>query len=751
MPEYEEDYDRLPVEVRENLSGPEYLAKGGQAVLWKARWHGPWPTALAADGDHEVVVKVYDEGRRTKEDVWEPWRALPPECAVPLIKFAYVNETDTTYEITQYLPHGSLKEYAARRGGNLDFADAKSLLESLYDAFQYIHDLQPADGHSYRLIHRDIKPDNLLVTGLDPLRVCLADFGIANLQPGMEVEAKNWNMRSAAYAPPDFESKVSSPAADWWSVGITLLEALDRHPFRKNDGWMERQAIVDRFHAGPIEVRLSDPRWTQAIRGLVTRAKSKRWGAAQVAEWLDDGNPRVRETGGDLREEPVFFAGDVLDSPAALAAAMARRWDAAAGLLLSPLEWDGIRTWARSVSATLGDALDDVDRQYVQTRQPVDRSITEVITRLNPSGHPVFREYQVTQPDLVDTARWAARGNAEAIEFLDALFDSGSLLAFRHLDDYRGLSIADVRWQRLCMLAGEAAALAVSHGPRARSDAEDGSDATLGALESALPGSSAFIRAELLNAALDEQHVTVLRADAAQLMTRQNLRVGWFRAICEEAERAERAQDPERAVAHYVAALVFRNVILEREWRVGGATLEQARRAIEDRRAIIEQRLRTFRTFRRLAGRTLREAIREVQLNRWRSQLNRWVGIFHGILTVLTAVGVAISTRLAVGLVVGALLAVCGGAIGVARSSSSARGADIALGTTIGAWIGFVAAAIIASWLTIPLGPAVGWPAFWLVWLGTTVLGGVNGSRRAAQHDRGLVSTDHSRRSRSTL
>ncbi len=161
--------------------------------------------------DHENVVKVYD---------------ISQEGEVPFIVGEYVGGRDV----------GGMLRRAP--GGRLDEGRVREIAAELLRALSY--------AHRRGIIHRDVKPSNILTTEWGKVKV--ADFGIARIVEEEEVAGNPGEIiGSARYMSPEqLRGEETTPRSDVYSVGVLLYHCLTgRPPFSGDPKSIARQHVND--------------------------------------------------------------------------------------------------------------------------------------------------------------------------------------------------------------------------------------------------------------------------------------------------------------------------------------------------------------------------------------------------------------------------------------------------------------------------------------------------------------------------
>ncbi|CAL1134794.1 unnamed protein product [Cladocopium goreaui] len=122
------------------------------------------------------------------------------------------------------------------------------LIQQALDALVYIH--------SEKVIHRDVKPANMILTKLDqfPPHLLLADFGIATVfQPDAPAAASRGPTGTYAYMAPECYDNNVTPKVDVWALGIVAYECLCGHrPFGDSQFVVEYES---RHEPRPVDMK----------------------------------------------------------------------------------------------------------------------------------------------------------------------------------------------------------------------------------------------------------------------------------------------------------------------------------------------------------------------------------------------------------------------------------------------------------------------------------------------------------------
>jgi len=199
-------------------------------------------------------------------------------------------------------------------GGPIEPETVAAFGATLAGALAYVHERG--------VVHRDVKPANILITGDGQAK--LADFGIARLVDASSMTATGTTLGTASYmAPEQLENHQVGSPADLWSLGIVLLECLTGQ--RVYEGTPSE--VVARRISGPVPIPTDLPRpWRLLLTGMLDHRPEERLSAAEVASLLQSsvlGLPwhRAAEPGdADNRTQRYDLTALAAGDPTALAA-----------------------------------------------------------------------------------------------------------------------------------------------------------------------------------------------------------------------------------------------------------------------------------------------------------------------------------------------------------------------------------------------------------------------------------------------
>lgn len=153
----------------------------------------------------EECDKFYKEAQKLQE-----FRNVPNVVSV----LDYFSENNTAYIVMEFIEGLTLKEYLSNLNMKMQFGDITSLLEPIMKALIEIH--------KRNVIHRDVSPDNILLSGE---RIILVDFGSARVI----VPGKNLTVNiKGGYTPQEQYDEQGSqgPWTDVYALGATIYRAV---------------------------------------------------------------------------------------------------------------------------------------------------------------------------------------------------------------------------------------------------------------------------------------------------------------------------------------------------------------------------------------------------------------------------------------------------------------------------------------------------------------------------------------------
>ena len=207
----------------------ELIGTGGMANVYKAvvvGENGPVPvgTVVAVKVLRQELMHDPDLVRRFKNES----KAISLLNHPNIVKVYDVSvNDDLQYIVMEYVDGMTLREYLNQRGGRLTNRETVHFISQILKALEHAH----ANG----VVHRDIKPQNIML--LDNGQLRMMDFGIARISRAENQLLSGKAMGSVHYISPEqAKGDETDCTSDIYSVGVMMYEMLSGHlPFDADD------------------------------------------------------------------------------------------------------------------------------------------------------------------------------------------------------------------------------------------------------------------------------------------------------------------------------------------------------------------------------------------------------------------------------------------------------------------------------------------------------------------------------------
>lgn len=288
----------------------EELGRGGMGRVWRARDQRlkrdvAIKEILLPDGLSQAEQKA-----AIKRMMREAQVAANLQHHGIIAVYDVLEEDGVPWIVMEFVKGPSLASTVVLAGGSLPWRQAATIGRAMAEAL--------AHAHERGVVHRDIKPDNVLQA---KDRTVIADFGIARLiDSSSQLTALGMQIGTLSYMSPEqFNGDAVEPPSDMWSLGVTLYAAVEgRLPFDQSNIAALCAAIREK---PPRPTQRSGP-LAAVIEKLLTKDPDSRPTAQATARLLADiiehgaNSTRIIPDPGSAREKPTRLAPEVHERPA---------------------------------------------------------------------------------------------------------------------------------------------------------------------------------------------------------------------------------------------------------------------------------------------------------------------------------------------------------------------------------------------------------------------------------------------------
>jgi TonB family protein len=222
-------------------------------------------TEYSEGGQQKAAIKLFPADSATADSQISRWKSAAQLSHPNLLRLfrggrCRIESNDLLYLVMEYAEE-DLADILPQRA--LTPEETRDMLCPVLDALEYLH------GRGF--VHGDLKPANILATG-DHLK--LSSDAISRVG-----ESQGGSRRVDAYDPPEASSGMRTPAADVWSLGMTLVEVLTQHLPEWQPGTNRDPVVPANLPAPFLEIARQclrlEPQWRVSVVDIAARLNAR--------------------------------------------------------------------------------------------------------------------------------------------------------------------------------------------------------------------------------------------------------------------------------------------------------------------------------------------------------------------------------------------------------------------------------------------------------------------------------------------
>jgi serine/threonine-protein kinase len=266
------------------------IAEGGMASVWIARQTGRhgFQKLVAV----KTILPKYAADARFQRMFQDEARIASRIEHVNVAQILDVGEQhEVTYLVMEYVDGDALSRLdraLEKKGARIPVGVALRIMADVCGGLHAAHELHDAAGHSLGVVHRDVSPQNVLVSTIGVAK--LIDFGIAKARDRAVNDTRSDQLKGkvAYMAPEQALGGAIDRRADVWAVGAVLYHLLGgKPPFEGDNAVQKLFALAKGTPPAPLPDTVPAPVAAVVSRALSHRAHDRFETAAAMQQALE--------------------------------------------------------------------------------------------------------------------------------------------------------------------------------------------------------------------------------------------------------------------------------------------------------------------------------------------------------------------------------------------------------------------------------------------------------------------------------